>query len=75
MANTYAPLLPVVPSSGPMTSRRCLMSIEWGNLCRMPNMIFGEFIFYSAVHRGQPLCTTSYQHSAFSKNKKLTADS
>jgi hypothetical protein len=32
MANTYAPLLSVVPSSGPIIGRRCLMSIQWGNL-------------------------------------------
>jgi hypothetical protein len=35
-------------------------------------MIFGEFIFYSAVHRGSTLMHDEL--SAFSKNKKLKAD-
>ena len=43
MANTYAPLQPVVPRLSPATGRRCLMSIKWDSLCRMVNMIFGEF--------------------------------
>jgi hypothetical protein len=46
------------------------MSIEWGNLCRMPNMTFGEFIFYSAVHRGSTLMHDELSAISFQQEQK-----